>query len=229
MKKWLKKLISGEKTVIVAFGDSVTAGYFKSGTGEVHSELDEGAAYHQILGEKLRNIIPNSKLEVINAGVGGDSANTAKKRLQQDVLNKKPDLVTVCFGLNDVNGSVKTYKNSLAEIFTRIKEIGADILFLTPNMLNTTVSPDTVDGLIDYANKTAGFQNDGTMDEFMDAARGVAAEFRIPVCDCYKKWKALSKMGVDTVALLDNRINHPTRAMHEFFAENLLDTLLFCD
>ena len=96
-------------------------------------------------------------------------------------------------------------------------------------MLNTTVSPDTVDGLIDYANKTAGFQNDGTMDEFMDVARGVAAEFRIPVCDCYKKWKALSKMGVDTVALLDNRINHPTRAMHEFFAENLLDTLLFCD
>ena len=47
--------MNGEKTTIVAFGDSITAGYFKSGD-EFHSEKDEGAVYYKILDEKLRYI-----------------------------------------------------------------------------------------------------------------------------------------------------------------------------
>ncbi|MBO5913670.1 MAG: GDSL family lipase, partial [Clostridia bacterium] len=123
MKKWLEKLKSGEKITIVAFGDSVTKGYFKSGD-EFHSEKDEGAVYHQILGEKLRYISKNKNLEVINSGVGGETAGQGLKRFDRDVADKKPDLCIVCWGLNDVNGTVENYTTNPAEIFTRLKNMG---------------------------------------------------------------------------------------------------------
>ena len=226
MKKWLKKLMSGERTIIVAFGDSVTAGYFKSGD-EFHSEKDEGAVYHQILGVKLRYISKNNNMEVINAGVGGETAGQGLKRFDRDVAEKKPDLCIVCWGLNDVNGTVEDYRKNLAETFERVKALDADIVFMTPNMLNTRVSPNTAEVHLNYAAKTAEIQLSGKMDKLMNAAREVASEHNVPVCDCYKKWKAMYDMGVDTDALLANCINHPTREMHVFFAECLLETLLF--
>ena len=226
MKKWLEKLKSGEKTTIVAFGDSVTKGYFKSGD-EFHSEKDESAVYHQILGAKLRYVLPNCNLEVINAGVGGESARMGLIRFESDVADKKPDLCIVCWGLNDVNGTVENYTTNLAEIFTRLKNMGSDIVFMTPNMLNTRVHPETAEVHLNYAAKTAAHQNGGKMDEFMNAAIKVCAEHGVMLCDCYKKWKAMNQNGIDTDLLLDNYINHPTREMHVFFADCLFDTLLF--
>ena len=226
MKKWLKKLIKGEKTTIVAFGDSVTRGYFKSGD-EFHSEMDEGAVYHQILAQKLRYISKSDNLEVINAGIGGQTAGQGLKRFDTDVAAKNPDLCIVCWGLNDSNGVVEHYKNNLKEIFARLKQIDCDIVFMTPNMLNTRVCPETAEVHKEYAAKTAKNQNEGVMDSFMDGARKACAEMGVTVCDCYAKWKKMSEMGVDTTSLLDNYINHPTREMHVFFADCLFDTLIF--
>ena len=226
MKKWLKKLLSGEKTTIVAFGDSVTAGYFKSGD-EFHSEKDESVVYHQILGEKLRYISKNPDLEVINSGVGGETAGMGLKRFDTDVADKKPDLCIVCWGLNDSNGVVENYKAKLSETFERLEALGCDIVFMTPNMLNTRYCEETAEAHKEYAKKTAKNQNEGKMDSFMDGAREVCAEMGVSVCDCYAKWKKLNEMGVDTTLLLDNYINHPTREMHVFFADCLFDTLLF--
>ena len=46
----------------------------------------------------------------------------------------------------------------------------------------------------------------------------------IPVCDCYAKWKELAKTQ-DTTMLLANRINHPTKEMHELFAQSLFEMI----
>ena len=226
MKKWLKKLLNGERTTIVAFGDSVTAGYFKSGD-EFHSEKDEGAVYHQILAKKLREFFKGCDLEVINAGVGGETAGCGLKRFETDVAAKKPDLCIVCWGLNDVNGSLENYKNNIAEIFIKLKAIGCETVFMTPNMLNTKVCDGVAEQHKAYAVKTAQMQNEGRMEDFMAVARETARQHGVPVCDCYSKWKSLAEMGVDTTLLLDNYINHPIREMHFFFADCLFDTLLF--
>ena len=42
----------------------------------------------------------------------------------------------------------------------------------------------------------------------------------IRVCDCCGKWKKLAETQ-DTTMLLANRINHPTKEMHELFADSL--------
>jgi hypothetical protein len=53
----------------------------------------------------------------------------------------------------------------------------------------------------------------------------MAREMGIPVCDCYAKWKALSQTQ-DTTMLLANYINHPTKEMHELFAQSLYDMIM---
>ena len=61
----------------------------------------------------------------------------------------------------------------------------------------------------------------------MAAAVDTARECGVAVCDCYSKWKALDQLGLDTTGLLSNYINHPTRAMHEMFADELFRLIVF--
>ena len=52
-------------------------------------------------------------------------------------------------------------------------------------------------------------------------------EMGVPVCDCYAEWKKLSETE-DMTMLLCNRINHPTKEMHELFARKLFE-MIFAD
>jgi len=61
----------------------------------------------------------------------------------------------------------------------------------------------------------------GTVDKYINAACETARKHSITVCDCYSLWKDMYENGVDITALLSNHINHPTREMHELFAEEL--------
>ena len=65
------------------------------------------------------------------------------------------------------------------------------------------------------------------MDLYIDNAKHLAEEMGVPVCDCYAEWKKLSETE-DVTMLLANRINHPTKEMHELFAEKLF-AMIFPD
>lgn len=203
---------------IVAFGDSVTHGALAIG------ELDYETVYWNLLRKKIlavRNYVP---VNVINAGIGGITASASVERIDSQVLCHKPDLVIVCFGLNDVNGNLEDYLNALATIFERCTQGGAQVIFMTPNMLNTYVADDTAPQHKGYAQQTAHYQVSGKMDMFMSGAVELANKMGITVCDCYAKWKELAKTE-DTTLLLANRINHPTRQMHQLFADGLFEAI----
>ncbi len=224
--KFLEKISLGEEglrkngaATYVALGDSVTHGC--EAIGFYHYDT----VYWNRFRAKLNAIHPEYPINVVNAGISGDSAAGACRRFERDVLRNHPDLLTICFGLNDVNGSKETYLASLSELFTRGLETGAEVIFITPNMLNTYVADDTVEQYRNYAAKTAGFQLNGRMDDYVSSAAALAADMKIPVVDCYSRWKALYAAGVDTTMLLSNRINHPTKEMHILFADMLYDTL----
>jgi lysophospholipase L1-like esterase len=171
---------------------------------------------------QLRDYIP---VNMINASIGGTTAKNSLVRLESQVLKHEPDLVIVCFGLNDVNGSLEDYVDSLKTIFKRCKDDGLDVIFMTPNMLNTSVADDTPEEYYNYAIKTAEMQNGGRMDNFIYSAVDLASKYKIPVCDCYSKWKEISKTH-DVTTLLINRINHPTSEMHQLFATSLFDMII---
>ena len=204
---------------IVAFGDSVTHGAL--GPGEISYET----VYWNRLKQKLNAYKSYMPVNVINAGIGGTSAKASLARMDRQVLAHNPDLIIVCFGLNDVNGSLEDYIEPLRQIFARSLAFGAETVFMTPNMLNTYVHENTAQVHYAYAGKTAEYQNGGRMDKYMDAAVALANEMGVTVVDCYAKWKEMSRTEDITVKLV-NYINHPTAEMHELFAEELFKAVI---
>lgn len=203
---------------IVIFGDSVSHGSF-------NGYIDYEKVYWNLLRKKLNQFRSYIPVNMICAAIGGTTATRSLPRLEQQVLVHKPDLVIVCFGLNDVNGPLEDYLTSLEYIFTKCKEAGSEVIFMTPNMLNTYVAADTEEKHLLYAAKTAEAQNSGRMDRYMAAATELAEGLGIAVCDCYSRWKALAEKE-DTTMLLANKINHPTPEMHNLFADCLYDLIM---
>lgn len=204
---------------IVAFGDSVTHGAV--GPDEINYET----VYWNLLRKKILKIRDYVPVNVINAGIGGTDAKGSIERMDKQVISHLPDLIIVCFGLNDVNGTLEDYLLALHTIFEKCKNSGAEVIFMTPNMLNTYIAENTVSEYIEYAAITADYQNNGKMDMFMDSAIKLANDMQISVCDCYHKWKELSQTQ-DTTKLLANGINHPIKEMHELFAESLFEIIM---
>ncbi len=204
---------------IVIFGDSVSHGSFNMDV------RDYEEVYWRKLQKKIYEVRDYTPVNMINSSIGGDTASHALPRLERDVISHHPDLCIVCFGLNDVNCPLVDYTSALRIIFNRCTENGIDVIFMTPNMLNTYSADDTEPKYKEYSEVTAMWQNNGKMDSFMDAAREVAKECKVTVCDSYAEWKKLEANGEDITMLLDNRINHPTREMHNLFADMLFDTI----
>ena len=203
---------------IVIFGDSVSHGAF-------NGYIDYESVYWNLLRRKLNQFRSYVPVNMINASIGGTTAKDSLARLERQVLIHEPDLVIVCFGLNDVNRGLEDYLTALESIFKGCTGAGLDVIFMTPNMLNTYVADDTPKEHYSYAIKTAEMQNSGKMDKYIAAAIEVAERSGVAVCDCYSTWKELSKTQ-DITMMLANRINHPTPEMHWLFADSLYDMIM---
>ena len=82
-----------KETTIVCLGDSVTGVYYHTGGHRAYPEMLELA---------LRQAHPHAPIRVINAGISGHTTIDGLARLEQDVLQHHPTLVTISFGLNDM-------------------------------------------------------------------------------------------------------------------------------
>ncbi len=214
-----KNHIENPSATIVCLGDSITQGLFR---GYANPE----AVYHNRMKKKLNFLFPNAVVNVINAGIGGDIAEFALNRLERDVFSRNPDLCIVCFASNDANcGKLDVYKESLEKIFVELQKRDMEIIFMTPNMMNTYVSSNVEEEWKNYAPEAAKMQNEGIFETYINAGIEVAEKNNVLVCDCYAKWKKLYESGVDITALLANSINHPKEEMHELFANSLLEVM----
>ncbi len=202
---------------IVIFGDSVSH-------GALCNEIDYETVYWNRLKKKINGIRNYVPVNMINASIGGVTAKYMLDKIEDRVLKHEPDLVIVCFGLNDVNGEIEDYLNALEIIFTKCRESGSDVIFMSPNMLNTYSADDTQEQYKEYSFTTAEYQNSGRMDKYIYSACDLARKMNVKLCDCYSEWKKLSETE-DVTMLLANRINHPTREMHELFANMLFDVI----
>jgi len=111
----VKNLASQQGRTIVAFGDSLTSGYGAARGEDYPSKLAIGMG-----------------IEVINAGVNGDTTESAIARIDADVLSKKPRIVIVGLGGNDVLGGVpiETTEANLRTIVKRIQGGGSIVMLL---------------------------------------------------------------------------------------------------
>lgn len=102
-------------SAIIAFGDSLTAGYGAA----------PGEDYPSGVSRRLR-------IAVMNAGVSGDTTESAVARLDDDVLSRDPRIVIVGLGGNDFLQSVPiaTTEANLRTIVKRTREAGAMVVLL---------------------------------------------------------------------------------------------------
>ena len=229
-----QKDLYARKPITFAFlGDSVTQGCFdcyETSPSTIETEFVAEWGYSEVFKKMLHKLYPSVPLAVINAGISGGGTSGGLKRLERDVLSYSPDLVVVCFGLNDCGngkGGVKDYSANLNAIFAKIKESGAECVFMTPNTMNENISPKlTSKHMRNLAKDFAERMKKGVLDDYVAAAKRVAAENQVPVCDCYALWKTMSANGVNVTELLANKLNHPDKDMHFLFAYELLKTMM---
>lgn len=213
-------LLEGGPLTIAVVGDSVSQGYFCEPI-----RVDYHAVYHNQLRLMIQADYPEIPVNIINTAVGGVNAPYGLAHFETRVVPHNPDLVILCFGLNDINAPLSNYIHALSGLFDTCKLHHYDAIFLTPNMLNSYLSAQSPKQHLEYAAKTATLQQNGTMDRYMEAARACAKSHSIPICDAYAVWKEMEAQGIDTTSLLANRINHPTPEMHFWFAALLYATL----
>ncbi len=119
----LQRLRDGEPTRIVCFGDSITGVYYHTGGRRDWCDL---------VGLGLRRVYPRAAIEMINAGVSGNTTLNALKRMDTDVLACRPHLVLVMFGMNDVASlSPAEFRTNLVEITRRGRAAGAEVVLMT--------------------------------------------------------------------------------------------------
>jgi len=114
---------------IVTLGDSITAGggYLR------YTEQVLAANYPQLNAPKL-----------INAGVSGNKAENMIARFDKDVLARKPTIVTINVGINDVwhrlskpheNDVLKAYRDNVATMVDKAQAAGARVILLAPTVI----------------------------------------------------------------------------------------------
>lgn len=217
-----------EGATIVFLGDSITHGCFEvSFDGEkYHPVYDEEHSYTAIFRRMVKTLYPATQLNIVNSGISGNTAGKGLARLERDVLSYHPDMVVVCFGLNDCNAGpdgIKTYETDLREILERICEAGIDVILMTPSATTDEVHYTLpTERECEDAARLAALTRTGVVDAYMQAARDVAASLDVAVVDCYAIWKSLIACGVSVNDILSNKINHPTRELHFLFAYELM-------
>lgn len=232
LEKFIRKqkdYFSERTPTIAFFGDSVTHGCFEIfvKNEKVETVVDTKNGYHEKVRKIFNTLYPDVPVNIINAGISGDTADNAKERLGRDVLSFNPDLVIVCFGLNDAMSGAEgltRYKNAIAEIFQNIKRTNAEVVFLTPNLMTEKQERPFGDKLLDGAAALV-IENGKWLNKYLEEAKKEAKEQCVPVCDCNALWTELVKNGVNVNDLLSNRVNHPTRDMHWLFAYEIVKTI----
>ena len=109
------KNLDSPGTTIVAFGDSLTAGY--------------GASEEEAYPAQLAKAV---SLDIVNAGVSGDTTEGALSRIDTDVLSLSPRIVIVGLGGNDFlrRVPITTTEQHLREIVRRSHAAGAMVILL---------------------------------------------------------------------------------------------------
>jgi len=168
---------------------------FKAGDRVVFAgnSITEAGLYGSYIWLYYMTHFPERRLEVINAGIGGDVAGQIYDRLDGDILAKKPTVLAVTFGMNDSRyfeyldknnpmddekrkAIIQTSYDSYAKIETRLKALSnvKTILMASSPYDETAKLPGdvflgkarTMQGIIDFQLKSARDNNWGFVDFF---------------------------------------------------------------
>lgn len=201
-------LKKGDRAVFL--GDSIT----QAGAGP--------GGYVTLVREALQKDHKELDVEVIGAGISGNKVPDLEKRLDKDVLEKKPSVVVIYIGINDVwhsqsgKGTPKdAFEKGLRSLIERIEEAGA-----RPVLCTASVIGEKTDG----SNPL-----DKMLNEYCDVTREVAKKTKTQLIDLRQAFldhlKSANKEGKSQGVLTSDTV-HLNAAGNEFVAKQMLAGLL---
>ncbi len=197
------------KERIVFLGDSIT-----------QAGADKGG-YITLIGDTLAVKHKDLGVEVLGAGISGNKVPDLQRRVEKDVIDKKPTLVFIYIGINDVwHGEMdppmgttpEKFEEGLKEVIGKITAAGARVVLCTPSVIGE---------------KTDGKNPlDKKLDEYAAISRKVAKELKLPICDLRKAFLAHLKENNPTnkaKGVLTGDGVHLNAAGNRFVAEQMLN------
>nr|WP_288883644.1 SGNH/GDSL hydrolase family protein [uncultured Pedobacter sp.] len=188
---------------IIFFGDSITQAGVEPG-GYV---------------DLIKKALDPAKYEVIGAGIGGNKVYDLYLRMEEDVLNKKPNLVVIYIGVNDVwhkqssrtgtdyDKFIKFYQ----ALINKIQANGAKVVLCTPAVIGEK--------------KNGVNEMDGDLDKYSGAIRELAAKNNLPLCDLraiFKTYNAEHNTEDKDKGILTSDGVHLNEKGNQTLAEKLL-------
>jgi len=184
---------------IVCHGHSVPAGYFA--TPEVRS-LE---SYPHLLRTALAAKFPHAVINVIVTAIGGENSESGTKRFQQDVLNLKPDVITIDYALNDRRIGLERARSAWTAMIEQSQSRGIKVVCLTP-------TPDLEAKLSDLADP---------LNQHAAQVRQFASQYHTGLADSLNAFQDFAKTGGD-VATLMSQGNHPNEKGHQLVFKELM-------
>jgi lysophospholipase L1-like esterase len=136
-------LLIGEHTKFVMIGDSITDVQRARPVGEgLNDALGHG--YVATIDALLGAVYPDRWIRVVNMGISGNTTRDLKARWQTDVVDLKPDWLSIMIGANDVwrqydspmqtekHVYIDEYEKNLDELITTTKPSLKGLVLFTP-------------------------------------------------------------------------------------------------
>jgi lysophospholipase L1-like esterase len=153
--------------IIVFLGDSITA------------QGVQPDGYVTLVSKRIAEAFPELDINVLGAGIGGHKVPDCQERLDRDVLQKKPTIVVIYIGINDVwhwnrnqGTPIDIFETGLKDMIAKINAAGARVVLCTP-----TVIGEKTDGSNEY---------DKMLEEYSNISRKVAQETGSQMLDLRK-------------------------------------------
>jgi len=123
LQRVLAKARRGEAVTLGVIGGSITQGA---------KAARPGNRYANLVADWWRKTFPQSKIELVNAGIGSTGSNYGALRVQRDILVRRPDFVIVEFAANDhpTQSVAETLEGLVRQIIVQPNQPAVMLLFM---------------------------------------------------------------------------------------------------
>ena len=203
---------------IIFFGDSITDATRKRGSDDAGRVAEKyvndpnayGSGYVFLTATQLYFDRPNY-YEIINRGIGGDRLPQLYARIQLDVWNDNPDVLSILIGYNDLNINMNPNYTDLSRWGRIYRMMISDTMEKCPKTKIMICEPFTLIS-----------ERRPMMIEYAEEAKKIAAEFNLPFVSIQAKMDAaLEKYGMEA-CLHDG--THPNLVGSKVISDAWLET-----
>lgn len=199
----IKALLAGKEPVTwVITGDSITH-------GALHTL--GWRSYPEHFAERVRWELKRMRDVVINTGISGDTIPGVSKDLDWRVLQFKPHVVSLMFGMNDCTAGAAgrdKFRDGLASLVERIRAAGGIPLLNTPNTVYIANSARRED-----------------LPAYAQIVREYAEANKLALVDHWKHWEASKPNQADLLPWIEDKSIHPGVYGHREFAKEIFRVL----